>query len=104
MNKSTEEKIDQVLELVIEASSDAIEKRLAKHHKREGLKQYAIHLMDNLKGAEHMAEAKVKDAAAKVKKTALKVHEHAHEKPWFYVAGAAIGGLVLGLLCRRRGS
>jgi len=103
MNKSTEEKLDQVLELVIEASSDALEKRLGGQDKRKAdLKQYAARLLENVMRVEKKAEAKVKEAAAKAVKTAHKVDEHVHEKPWIYVAGAAVGGLILGLVCRRR--
>ena len=103
MNKSSERKIDQVLELVIEASSEALERRLAKRERRRAdIKQYALELMQNLKQVEQKAQTLVKEAAAQVSKTALRIHEHAHEKPWYYIASAALGGLILGALLRAR--
>jgi ElaB/YqjD/DUF883 family membrane-anchored ribosome-binding protein len=81
MNKHTEEKLDQLLELVIESSSDALEKKLRHSDKKK---------LD------------IKEYTNKTKEAVKAVYAHAQEKPLIYVAGAAIGGLVLGLLFGRR--
>lgn len=84
-----ESKLDQILELVVEASSEALEKR----HK-SSMKDYISTLKKSL--------GKAKDQATEqLKEKATAVDSHAHEKPWHYVACAAIGGLILGLWCRK---
>lgn len=39
----------------------------------------------------------------KLKDFASSVNKNAHEKPWFYVAAAALSGFVIGFFCRRTG-
>lgn len=85
-NKHNEDsKLDQVLELLIEASNE----------KKVDLKHYVENLYENLKNAEEAATSKVKEAATKV-------NDSAHEKPWIYIGAAALGGFIIGLFCHRR--
>jgi len=83
------EKLDQILELAIEASGEA----QGKHH-NGSLKHSLAHLKDNITKAKQTTVAKTIDAARAV-------HGHIHNKPWIYIAGAAIGGLAIGFFCRR---
>jgi ElaB/YqjD/DUF883 family membrane-anchored ribosome-binding protein len=78
-------KLDQVLQLLLDAS----------HDKKDDLKHYVTRLYERAKNAEEIA-------ANKVKETAVTIDKSAHEKPWIYVGAAALGGFVVGLLCHRR--
>lgn len=58
--------------------------------------------------AHRIGEAKDKiveatgNSVEKVKDASLKVDENIHEQPYYYVAGAAVIGLLLGVLIARR--
>jgi ElaB/YqjD/DUF883 family membrane-anchored ribosome-binding protein len=80
-----QDKLDQILQLLMQASDE----------KKIDIKQYVGQLYENIKNAEDQATVKVKEAATTVDK-------HVHEKPWVYVAAAALGGLIIGLFCHRR--
>lgn len=84
-NHNENSKLDQILALLIEASGE----------KKVDLKHYVADLYKNLKSAEEAATSKVKEAAHSVDKSA-------HDKPWIYVAAAALGGFIIGLFCNRR--
>jgi len=84
-NTNENSKLDQILSLLLEAS----------HEKKVDLKQYVAGLYENLKSAEEAASSKLKEAAGTV-------DQSAHEKPWIYIAGAALGGFIIGLFCHRR--
>ena len=79
-----DEKLDQVLQILMEASSA----------KKMSIKDYISKIYEKVKDTEDQAVNKVKEKA-------LKIDEHAHKKPWIYIAGAALGGLFLGLICHR---
>ena len=53
------------------------------------------------------AKDKIVDAAGnsveKVKEAGVKVDENIHDQPYYYVAGAAVIGLLLGVLIARKG-
>ncbi|MCK5845475.1 MAG: DUF883 family protein [Victivallales bacterium] len=59
--------------------------------------------------AHRIGEAKDKiveatgNSVEKVKEAGVKVDENIHEQPYYYVAGAAVIGLLLGVLIARKG-
>lgn len=83
-NSTGNEKVDQALQLLMQASSD----------KQMSLGECLGELCLNFQKAEHLASDKIKESAACVKK-------QMHEKPWAFIAAAALGGFVIGLFCRR---
>jgi len=92
MNKNDENtKLDQILELLIEASTDREDKKKSKIDVEKYMNQFLS-----------QAKKVQQEGVAKVKETAQTVNNHVHEKPWYYLAGAAIGGLLIGLICGRR--
>lgn len=83
--KSTgNEKVDQALQLLMQASSD----------KQMSLHQCINEICSNIQKAEHLAQNKIKDSAAGL-------NRHMHEKPWIFIACAALSGLVIGFFWRR---
>jgi ElaB/YqjD/DUF883 family membrane-anchored ribosome-binding protein len=78
-------KIEQALRLLQESSSE----------KRIELKQLLLHLYGAVKEAKHEALDSVKNAAIDLDKSA-------HQKPWHYMMGAALGGVLVGLFLRSK--
>lgn len=79
------EKVDEAMQLLMQASC---EKKMEFTH-------YVADLYKSFKDAEHQATRKIKD-------TVECANKHVHEKPWAYVVGAALGGLLVGLFYHRR--
>ena len=65
---------------------------MKKSENNNDVTEYINHALEDIRKAEQKSVEKIKN-------TALTVNEHVHKKPWFYIACAAIGGLLMALLC-----
>jgi len=82
---SSTDKIHDALDLLREASQ---EKRVELQH-----------LLKNLhRGVKHAQQ----DVTKKAKHAVGALDDHAHDKPWHYISGAALSGFLLGLIFRSR--
>jgi len=84
-SKSGNDKIQHALEILREASEDG----------REGISQALTGLYESAQNAK-------REAARRVEETATRINDSAHDSPWHYIGGAALGGFIVGLILRGR--
>jgi ElaB/YqjD/DUF883 family membrane-anchored ribosome-binding protein len=87
MKNEDNNKLDQILELVIKANKNR------DHERIDNLKKYMARIL---------ATVGKQKSIKKIKDTAERVNDHVHEKPWLYIGGAALGGLLIGFFTHKR--
>ena len=83
-NSTGNDKVDQALRLLMQASGD----------KPMSLSECLGEICSNIQKAEHLAHDKIRESADRLNK-------NMHQKPWIYIATAALSGLIIGIFWRR---
>lgn len=101
------EKIHEALNLLREAAKDKkdeLRKTVSNQYGdlKDVLGSFGANISDKAKVAMDSVKQAAEVGQEKAKEAAKAVDESVHEKPWHYIAGAAVGALLLGYLLGRR--
>ena len=101
------EKIHEALNLLREAAKDKkdeLRKTVTNQYSdlKDVLGSFGANITDKAKVAMDSVKQAAEVGQEKAKEAAKAVDESVHEKPWHYIAGVAVGALLLGYLLGRR--
>jgi ElaB/YqjD/DUF883 family membrane-anchored ribosome-binding protein len=101
------EKIHEALNLLREAAKDKkdeLRKTVSNQYGdlKDVLGSFGATVSEKTKAAVDCVKQVAETGQEKAKEAAKAVDESVHEKPWHYIAGVAVGALLLGYLLGRR--
>lgn len=101
------QKIDEALKLLNQAAKEKKEdfqKMVAEKysHIREALSDAAAHQAETMHEWKERADGMIREGKAKAAKTAKDIDHEVHKNPWMFIGGAAVVGLVAGLIIAGR--